>query len=1284
MATSATYQPPGERVPIPLVPKPSVTETYKPPSERVPTPLPPKPAISDTYKPPSARVPTPLPPKPEATPEPFRPPPAVTPVPITIVITKNELESIARAKETGQCVGAMKAYYTVKTYKVVVGEGKVIFVEALAKREAKRKAEAAGYKVAWLTKTTKPVEAEDVGDVSVSVELEASREYARLYGGIPKTGASEEEKKAYRDAVAWIMGEMKAGTYKPPTITIGVYKVTGADGKVLQVEARSEVDAISIAGAYGLRGATEAKKVDEKSITPIEAQQKIVDAKGIDAAWAVKTYGGALGEAYDVPEEMIPVLDGDGIIALMPRDAWDGLSDEYKAIIEKEGFDAYRDKFVVLPDGQWMEKTQLAELRVHDKQYGTNYEGVALERGFTALQSVCDSDRKVTDAAVTKLEGYKTETGFNVLLARAEGITSEELRLAGFPEDVVKWADESYQTSVATGVALPGEMTRVVMFEPETGSLLPMEDRKVITGKDYANLLSDWETKAKRKLSDKDWDTYLGLKESLGTTGMGNLKVLEGKAGVGMNPMRYAVLSGESAKRMNIEGAATLFFVPARAALPEVKLGDIRPLEWAIGGAQIAAWVMPFVPKGVMPFVSGAAGGIFGYSTAQNWDKLSTGMKALAVVGTALVSLPALFAIGKVISPVAVKVPGAKGTEITVWRGIQVNGKPIIGISQSKPTFGTWGIKRPTLAQIERGWHPVTKLETTLLGTRNSLKKMGVSEADIVKVEAVWETGVPTFVRKKPPTKVAPEEILSGSQRLTPEETAAVLRVSVKHGKQVDMIYGSSTMRPQLKEALRNWRQWHDIDIQTSMTNTQLVGFVDDIMRELRKLKVKVRVSPDNPGMIEKFANGEWVKITDIHTREILPGAVEAWETGGYGYRYTEMPIRVKVPGVGELRMMTLSEMGLRKGGAITRFQVTEIAPYSYRINDIADFYTIVLNYKGPALAERVAKAFGYTGEQLSGVAARNPQRWNLWAVSPSLTPARGSPSVAISIPIAYSSKLPSSLRASLETYSPAISTSPYMMRASPSLATIGSPSGSVSPSLMASPSVGPSTSPSVSAVPSSTTSVSPSLYASVSPSPSPSRSPYPSPSPSVSPTPRPSPEAYPMRSPTPYPSPYPAPHPSPYPYPVPAPHRLPVIEIVGGQPRHKIPSGSIAWKQGLFWKYIPPPWNQQKPITVKNPPIGARFIGEKTPDKTIQMIGKPGAKVPKSVTVDLGVVDIKIEDYGQRIGFSGRGLETVTGHSIPGATTGMSIPGRGVMKVRTVKSKRRPKRELRPSASAI
>lgn len=124
------------------------------------------------------------------------------------------------------------------------------------------------------------------------------------------------------------------------------------------------------------------------------------------------------------------------------------------------------------------------------------------------------------------------------------------------------------------------------------------------------------------------------------------------------------------------------------------------------------------------------------------------------------------------------------------------------------------------------------------------------------------------------------------------------------------------------------------------------------------------------------------------------------------------------------------------------------------------------------------------------------------------------------------------------------------------------------------------------------------------------------------------------------------------------APPPVPPMIKVAGVERAKIPVGSWTWKSGFGWYYVPPPWDQLKPIWVgRNPPIGAIKTGEKTPQETIQMIGKPRAKVPTSASIDLGIVDVLITESGRKISFTGKGLETIVGHSISEPTTGMSIP---------------------------
>lgn len=99
-----------------------------------------------------------------------------------------------------------------------------------------------------------------------------------------------------------------------------------------------------------------------------------------------------------------------------------------------------------------------------------------------------------------------------------------------------------------------------------------------------------------------------------------------------------------------------------------------------------------------------------------------------------------------------------------------------------------------------------------------------------------------------------------------------------------------------------------------------------------------------------------------------------------------------------------------------------------------------------------------------------------------------------------------------------------------------------------------------------------------------------------------------------------------------------------------------------MFWKYIPPPFVDRKPITLPKGavPIGAKYTGSNVPSETIQQIGETDAEVPESVSVDLGVADVYITDYGKKIEFAGKGLQTNVGSRIKSTVKGMSIPAGG------------------------
>ena len=118
---------------------------------------------------------------------------------------------------------------------------------------------------------------------------------------------------------------------------------------------------------------------------------------------------------------------------------------------------------------------------------------------------------------------------------------------------------------------------------------------------------------------------------------------------------------------------------------------------------------------------------------------------------------------------------------------------------------------------------------------------------------------------------------------------------------------------------------------------------------------------------------------------------------------------------------------------------------------------------------------------------------------------------------------------------------------------------------------------------------------------------------------------------------------------------------------RIEIPAGSITWRQGMLkvggelrpvWKYIPPPFDQPKPITLLAPPAGAVRVEMRTPKETVQMVGEPSGPVPERISVDLGIADIYVTNFGRNIEYKGKGLETVVGKRIMLPEKGMSISG--------------------------
>ena len=201
-----------------------------------------------------------------------------------------------------------------------------------------------------------------------------------------------------------------------------------------------------------------------------------------------------------------------------------------------------------------------------------------------------------------------------------------------------------------------------------------------------------------------------------------------------------------------------------------------------------------------------------------------------------------------------------------------------------------------------------------------------------------------------------------------------------------------------------------------------------------------------------------------------------------------------------------------------------------------------------------------------------------------------------------------------------------------------------------------------------------------VTPTPSPAPAIVAVPSPVVSLAPEPAVSPFPQPAPAPQPQPLLQPQPQPQPVPTPAPQPVPTLAPLpvlppppvigiprpgvgvsiprarrgGGYPPY-LPDGSIVWKQGFTWKYIPPPYDAAKPYSLgKRVPPGAVDTGSNRPANTLQIVGT-ALSVPRLLSVDLGWTDVFIRD-GRDIKFKSGGEYTDVGERISTNTQGMTV----------------------------
>lgn len=109
---------------------------------------------------------------------------------------------------------------------------------------------------------------------------------------------------------------------------------------------------------------------------------------------------------------------------------------------------------------------------------------------------------------------------------------------------------------------------------------------------------------------------------------------------------------------------------------------------------------------------------------------------------------------------------------------------------------------------------------------------------------------------------------------------------------------------------------------------------------------------------------------------------------------------------------------------------------------------------------------------------------------------------------------------------------------------------------------------------------------------------------------------------------------------------------------------GTVVWKQGIYWKIIPPPYTVKKPISSRIPPAGVTRL-KGNPQETLAFIG--GIVPASDIDFDLGVTDGFIDVSKKRIVYGGHGERTDVGKRLPSHTKGLTIRARRVKRVRPI-----------------
>ena len=433
-----------------------------------------------------------------------------------------------------------------------------------------------------------------------------------------------------------------------------------------------------------------------------------------------------------------------------------------------------------------------------------------------------------------------------------------------------------------------------------------------------------------------------------------------------------------------------------------------------------------------------------------------------------------------------VKIPTQTET-ISVYRGLTVGDRPVIGISESKLKLGEPAFQVPekVVREVKTGYVPETKVEARFFQNLVE-RKYGAIEAE--KLSTTIELIKPTEYTKSMDISTLPKE----TKTLSPRGVAVVQKFTQQ---EKGFQYGSFTAEAQLPKGklaegrgITSGPVAGDIDIQFKVGEAEAIVKAQRLTTELQKVGEPVQLSKKTPTLIETMDGSHAV---DIHSLERPIDLGSAGE-GGLGFPFGQKPLKIKSATGERIEVMPLAEFRTRKATSISQIGEKGLEPAAHRMKDIPD-YLVSQEYltrvagrtQDLPKVQRLKEIYGLQpGEKISGRVTFGPSEYKSPSVrSPSI------PSMAPGLP-ASPSLSPS---ASLSPSSVYVSSSPLVSPSvSPSVKVSYPASGSLSPKI--SPSVSPSPmlkSPSVSPSMDLSRSISPSVKPSKSPSisPRPSRS---------------------------------------------------------------------------------------------------------------------------------------------------------------------------------------------------